>query len=79
MLKSLMAKEIGIGPNMRSLFLNKVANFNPKVTKNDDAVLDTVVYAPQVLDLYSPLIATWIPGDSMEIERVYDEDETSAI
>lgn len=79
MLKSLMAKEIGLGPNVRSLFLNKVANFNPKITKNDDAVLDTVVYAPQVLELYSPLIATWIPGDSMEIERVYDEDENCAI
>jgi hypothetical protein len=79
MLKSLMAKEIGIGPKVRSLVLNKISNFNPKVTKNDDAVLDTLVYAPQVLDLYSPLISVWIPGDSMELERVYDEDETSAI
>jgi hypothetical protein len=79
MLKSLMAKEIGIGPKVKSLVLNKIANFNPKVVNNDDAILDTLVYCYQAIELYSPLITVWIPGDAMELETVLDEDETSAI
>lgn len=79
MLKSLMAKEIGIGPKALTISLNKIANWNPKTVKNDDAILDTLAYPLQVLDLYSPLITTWLPGDTAHLEEVYDEEDTSAI
>lgn len=58
MLKLLTAGELIVHARVKSAVMNQIANWNPLKRNNTDGILDLLAYAPRVLELYAPSIAT---------------------
>lgn len=58
MLKGLTSGEIIIHPSVKNLVIHQIANWNPLKRDNVDGILDTLSYAPKMIELYAPIIAS---------------------
>lgn len=57
-MKALTASEIVVHQDIKSRVVHQIANWNPLKRNNVDNILDLIAYAPKVLEMYAPIIAT---------------------
>jgi len=55
-LLSLIASEIYLGPEVRSIVLNQIVEWNPLKTDNKDDIIDPIGYVDEMMQNYSELI-----------------------
>lgn len=66
MFKSVSAGEIKIHPTCLPAVALQITSFNPLKTNNTDGLLDCLTYAPQMIELYGPMI---LAGTVIEMQE----------
>lgn len=66
MFKQLRAGEILVDPDCMPPISLQITSFNPLKTKNTDGLLDCLTYAPKVIELYGPLILSFLDLEIQE-------------
>jgi hypothetical protein len=76
-IKMMSKGELRVHPSCRGALINQLGAWNPLKRDNTDGILDTIAYAPAMLDLYGHLMT--IEGEILSTEyetaRVQDSDE----
>lgn len=78
-IKMMSKGELRVHPSCRGAVINQLSAWNPLKRDNIDGILDTIAYAPAMLELYGHLmtIEGEIISTEYEVARVHDVDESS--
>jgi hypothetical protein len=68
-IKGLSKGEIRVHPTVRGAVLNQISAWNPLKRDNIDGILDTIAYAPAMIELYGHLMTIEGEITSMEFEE----------